>query len=122
MRSSDWSSDVCSSDLAFPLVTPAPRHQGQRAAERGTRRLQREQACGLRRRFICGSSLETGWGAEGLGEAHAALGPGSLSGSTERSEEHTSDIQSLMSISYAVYSLNKKTTSYLRKTNIQNTT
>src|SRR3546814_1266894 len=35
---------------------------------------------------------------------------------TERSEEHTSELQSLMRISYAVFCLKKKTTSYHKKT------
>src|SRR3546814_18531251 len=34
----------------------------------------------------------------------------SAKGSTDRSEEHTSELQSLMRISYAVFCLNKKTT------------
>src|SRR3546814_7695317 len=33
-----------------------------------------------------------------------------------RSEEHTSELQSLMRISYAVFCLKKKTTNYIQKT------
>src|SRR3546814_10632313 len=40
-----------------------------------------------------------------LYEMHAALGPVTLIG---RSEEHTSELQSLMRISYAVFCLKKK--------------
>src|SRR3546814_5464044 len=84
MRISDWSSDVCSSDLAL----------------------------------------------EGGGEVVAAGGDGSLRGEAQpgyclaarrarhrqelrqggRSEEHTSELQSLMRISYAVFCLKKKNT------------
>src|SRR3546814_1245601 len=38
-----------------------------------------------------------------------------------RSEEHTSELQSLMRISYAVFCLKKKTTDNQRATNIYNT-
>src|SRR3546814_4411843 len=37
-------------------------------------------------------------------------GPASRPGSSSRSEEHTSELQSLMRISYAVFCLKKKTT------------
>src|SRR3546814_12414283 len=37
-----------------------------------------------------------------------------VGGSYERSEEHTSELQSLMRISYAVFCLKKKTNSYLQ--------
>src|SRR3546814_9752185 len=39
-----------------------------------------------------------------------------------RSEEHTSELQSLMRISYAVFRLKKKTTTYQRKPTADNTT
>src|SRR3546814_6084076 len=39
------------------------------------------------------------------------LGSGGISQRAARSEEHTSELQSLMRISYAVFCLNKKTTS-----------
>src|SRR3546814_9681352 len=103
MRSSDWSSDVCSSDLHS-------RARGQ-----------------------FGQSLD-----RALGPAHGimfervpqaeqeqeerAFGPGTQSAGTgrrdehqrvdfeARSEEHTSELQSLMRISYAVFCLKKKKT------------
>src|SRR3546814_10794784 len=40
---------------------------------------------------------------------------------TERSEEHTSELQSLMSISYAVFCLNKKKTTAQKKRHKTNT-
>src|SRR3546814_5816635 len=39
---------------------------------------------------------------------------GSFNPNVERSEEHTSELQSLMRISYAVLCLKKKTTKYIR--------
>src|SRR3546814_8685116 len=94
MRISDWSSDVCSSDLLF-MTNLAPKRSwedtdgrdsnGKRP--RGDRRLglchQRVRLCGL-----------------GCQPAVAAGGT--------RSEEHTSELQSLMRISYAVFCLIKK--------------
>src|SRR3546814_3056091 len=54
---------------------------------------------------------------EDLGTVHAALAAASAEKLSEtfdtagtRSEEHTSELQSLMRISYAVFCLNKKTT------------
>src|SRR3546814_2155662 len=53
---------------------------------------------------------------DALGEAVAGIDqdavagdPGRLGGGDPRSEEHTSELQSLMRISYAVFCLNKKT-------------
>src|SRR3546814_8673585 len=44
---------------------------------------------------------------------------GLRSGDSARSEEHTSELQSLMRISYAVFCLKKKTNSYLHTNNSQ---
>src|SRR3546814_3717009 len=74
MRISDWSSDVCSSDLSVRA-----------------RRADRRRAGAHRRRQRRGSAC--------IREADASL----------RSEEHTSELQSLMRISYAVFCLKKKT-------------
>src|SRR3546814_3782020 len=68
MRISDWSSDVCSSDL----------HACVRGFGAGCRASAFVRSCG-------------NW--------HTSTG---------RSEEHTSELQSLMRNSYAVYCLNKK--------------
>src|SRR3546814_4192852 len=99
MRISDWSSDVCSSDLTSP--------RSMRSARRSDVRFNMilTLMCVLtsrklgdyldlrnhRRRISCTQSLEQ---------------PVS---SAARSEEHTSELQSLMRISYAVFCLNKKT-------------
>src|SRR3546814_3943024 len=47
------------------------------------------------------------WGEGQLGEAKQAA-PKALDKGVKRSEEHTSELQSLMRISYAVFSLKKK--------------
>src|SRR3546814_10619220 len=62
-------------------------------------------ACGgtgftIRRPENCGAILE---------EALAAPGPVIVNAIVDRSEEHTSELQSLMRISYAVFCLKKKT-------------
>src|SRR3546814_6745581 len=84
MRISDWSSDVCSSDLLTPVIPPADygtisfpeQHEATVFSVVGHRanRVPRDV-------FRCD---------------HA------------RSEEHTSELQSLMRISYAVFCLKKK--------------
>src|SRR3546814_9551131 len=83
MRISDWSSDVCSSDLR------------RRRADGGA------AGCEAGRR-------------QGVGDRPAQCrrrrGPGPFRGAGGRSEEHTSELQSLMRISYAVFCLKKKTT------------
>src|SRR3546814_10462541 len=101
MRISDWSSDVCSSDLRLGFWTPAfageqctlgcappnPRTPARRSCRRASndnrgRTAPRSPAATRRR-----------------------------SRRDRRSEEHTSELQSLMRISYAVFCL-KKTKTY----------
>src|SRR3546814_2544714 len=94
MRISDWSSDVCSSDLS---VRPRRRAARRWAAGSGT-------ACGPAARCAVAAwsaGPSSGCRARSLRPARARSGPG-------RSEEHTSELQSLMRISYAVFCLNKK--------------
>src|SRR3546814_5049977 len=91
MRISDWSSDVCSSDLpahssAWTGWKSTP-DCGSRGGPAGLPLAARPEACRIRRsRF-----------------------PNSIH-RQRRSEEHTSELQSLMRISYAVFCLKKKTT------------
>src|SRR3546814_10833106 len=112
MRISDWSSDVCSSDLSCPslsqcpLAPPVPRRSGQGRAASDVPRALWDRLEGLpcwRRppwRFYPagGSPL---WAESSL--PHSAHEPGF----PDRSEEHTSELQSLMRISYAVFCLKK---------------
>src|SRR3546814_2999713 len=94
MRISDWSSNVCSSDL------PAVRQQRLRPALRVRPRLLaggRFQLLGPQRDHPR-EALRRALRAAGV------AGPRAL----RRSEEHTSELQSLMRISYAVLCLKKK--------------
>src|SRR3546814_6403481 len=100
MRISDWSSDVCSSDLPGSRLrrprVPARLHPLQRGHRRARRACVREDREGGR----------------GLLAGHAAArgGGGMNAPVPDRSEEHTSELQSLMRISYAVFCLKKKKT------------
>src|SRR3546814_7194862 len=117
MRISDWSSDVCSSDLLSHRVATRER---QRKASSGALRLPVAQRRRDRDRFV----------ADHLGEFDAPAvrartrccddqradhDAGRIL--DQRSEEHTSELQSLMRISYAVFCLKKKNTrqSQIRK-------
>src|SRR3546814_3190295 len=87
MRISDWSSDVCSSDLHA---------RRERVVGRG------ELVGRVDRRVEDVGQLVAVRGAEELiGVVGAGVVP------HERSEKHTSELQSLMRISYAVFCLNK---------------
>src|SRR3546814_9495289 len=116
MRISDWSSDVCSSDLSpfdRPITRkfPPPNDQdpegedfalpssGWEAMARGAR-----GRCRARRRSPAASAAcrARPYGRTGFSAGRCA------SGSPGRSEEHTSELQSLMRISYAVFCLKKK--------------
>src|SRR3546814_1116575 len=122
MRISDWSSDVCSSDLkakaAFADATP----QDQMAAGKLVKKLEAE--------IVRGAILKDGKRIDGrtttqirpiLAETHflprahgsalftrgetQTIATCTLGTKDSRSEEHTSELQSLMRISYAVCSL-----------------
>src|SRR3546814_2511208 len=119
MRISDWSSDVCSSDLGKggektrDEQRPAPpdreagfrRALGHREADRDEAREAAEGGGGGRHQ----EDEETDR-VEEAGEHRGDSGDEII-----RSEEHTSELQSLMRISYAVFCLKKKT----KKTHIQ---
>src|SRR3546814_6244496 len=109
MRISDWSSDVCSSDLvplshqtvsvlralwpltgACSLVFPNNRHPHRPMSENAIGYL-------LNRAGYHGHHVPHGFRA-----SFSTI-------MNERSEEHTSELQSLMRISYAVFCLKKKT-------------
>src|SRR3546814_4269844 len=99
MRISDWSSDVCSSDLRPPRPplrldrTQLLAHQRQALQlPAHLRQRPRRQPLAFRR-------------ANRL-EPIAHIRP--LHVEVTRSEEHTSELQSLMRISYAVFCLKKK--------------
>src|SRR3546814_6230838 len=100
MRISDWSSDVCSSDLAFAGLLSALRESdgwtlftmiGAHLAEAGVDLSGRTYGMDTRARV-----RETSMAGYADQREQA------------RSEEHTSELQSLMRISYAVFCLKKK--------------
>src|SRR3546814_7350325 len=96
MRISDWSSDVCSSDLvgAEKVGAAGPGRIGD-----GHMFCAELDGDGIE------IKLEIAADAHGAFQA-AAEHP--FEGMLERSEEHTSELQSLMRISYAVFCLKKK--------------
>src|SRR3546814_7928917 len=113
MRISDWSSDVCSSDLglhrdllagqrgpqeahhvAGPLVGGLERDAVPALHDHVGRRADAEREPARRR---------VGQRGHRLGHARRPTGE-----RRHRSEEHTSELQSLMRISYAVFCLKKK--------------
>src|SRR3546814_5427186 len=102
MRISDWSSDVCSSDLHEILAQHRQRTRLARAGEIGVGAL--EPALVGEDRKARGAARCIG---RGVGGGIEILSDQSLGGAC-RSEEHTSELQSLMRISYAVFCLKKK--------------
>src|SRR3546814_6619495 len=128
MRISDWSSDVCSSDLG------ACRHHRRLAhalagvivEERRGRLFQHFLVTALRRALafaqmdrvavVVGENLhfDMAWLFDVPLQQHPVTAERALRfalarGQGSRSEEHTSELQSLMRISYAVFCLKKKT-------------
>src|SRR3546814_4869426 len=121
MRISDWSSDVCSSDLLGAAATRRrPVVSGSGAQRRNLRPVRRqapparlqggmETDAGLRLRRADDPQTpvpcrQTRWPADRLAVTDARQGPDPV---PHRSEEHTSELQSLMRISYAVFCLKK---------------
>src|SRR3546814_6752859 len=92
MRISDWSSDVCSSDLLLVF-----------GVARQTYDFHTIEQCRRNIQGIAGSHEHY------IGQIEIDLDVVILEGMV-RSEEHTSELQSLMRISYAVFCLKKKKT------------
>src|SRR3546814_9502882 len=121
MRISDWSSDVCSSDLrcrhapkgASPNNLSTHCEFGRvgdaaLALELVDPRVDQRDAFRM-----CEAAAGFGHHRAGIGDRHAVR-----QDRAGRSEEHTSELQSLMRISYAVFCLqkkNKKTTTDIRR-------
>src|SRR3546814_3222123 len=97
MRISDWSSDVCSSDLFVEACAGSRRTALHRRDD--ARRI--SQICGEGPGLAAAVPAGLRGRADGGGHYLHPAGP-------ERSEEHTSELQSLMRISYAVFCLKKK--------------
>src|SRR3546814_9796593 len=104
MRISDWSSDVCSSDL-LPHPGAGNHHRWRAVAAAGAVRLVRAAgaAVGGRAAVHLHRYVRVGAGAA------PPLRRSRTSAAPARSEEHTSELQSLMRISYAVFCLKTKT-------------
>src|SRR3546814_2342333 len=114
MRISDWSSDVCSSDL--PKETVATCDTGAHRILFAQMWEATEPRTVLQSTGLCtmGCALPLAIGAQLAAPERpvvAFTGDGGLlmvAGELSRSEEHTSELQSLMRISYAVFCLKKK--------------
>src|SRR3546814_8586429 len=129
MRISDWSSDVCSSDLLHRAIEFLDQFGGRHAGAPLVSRLElngrlehlerRRIGCGFGATSLAKHAADLGHGFDEpiglleqrrcLGSRQARQGGGHVE---QRSEEHTSELQSLMRISYAVFCLkkHKKTT------------
>src|SRR3546814_4277165 len=110
MRISDWSSDVCSSDLPEQDQVPPVRAIGQRAEGQAQYRIEdheaeADQGTDLRvaEREFALDRLDQQADQRPIHERQH------VGDRQQRSEEHTSELQSLLRISYAVFCLKKKT-------------
>src|SRR3546814_9393222 len=119
MRISDWSSDVCSSDLEWAT-------QDQFfTADRIEARIATFSLLTSNNRInwlhLINGKVNLEWEKGGkrnswtFGDPKRTAQPLDLP--IVRSEEHTSELQSLMRISYAVFCLKKKKTTNITKTN-----
>src|SRR3546814_3311509 len=105
MRISDWSSDVCSSDLCLILakvaiVRSAPRYPGP-WSDIGRKHSRLRSVVMPKRRTRVAVVDDDNSVRRALQRILTV----------SRSDEHTSELQSLMRISYAVFCLKKKNTS-----------
>src|SRR3546814_5573566 len=107
MRISDWSSDVCSSDL-----------RRGRFVEQQDRRITQQRARDRDPLALPARQPRPAFTEEGIEPLRqCAQEIGGIGGFRRvpdrlRSEEHTSELQSLMRISYAVFCLTKKNKRY----------
>src|SRR3546814_3693659 len=113
MRIGDWSSDVCFSALLGGL--PVARHQRRAVFRQLDGRLGQHAEPRHEFALAVGADIDRHLGRADIRRIHvdfrhtepARLGVVVVDGEA-RSEEHTSELQSLMSISYAVFCLKKK--------------
>src|SRR3546814_8202457 len=117
MRISDWSSDVCSSDLSASATSGS----GYGATSFSTPTAIRSTPTSCAAAFLAATARRAGRSRAGYprGTEESDMTDTSdprvcptpdLDNGRERSEEHTSELQSLMRISYAVFCLKKKNT------------
>src|SRR3546814_10491425 len=119
MRISDWSSDVCSSDLGL-ILRSDDAGGSWRVLHRGDASIFGLTLGGDGRGYAVGQ-VGTVLRTDDNGKSWTKLSSGSKANllsvqsvshdvAVIRSEEHTSELQSLMRISYAVFCLKKKQT------------
>src|SRR3546814_1065391 len=116
MRISDWSSDVCSYDLTL-------KGKRIRGKVQGTSFVPYDDRAAIEAGALAGRGLEIAWAADPVeffflqvqGSGRIRLPDGGIirigydsQNGRDRSEEHTSELQSLMRISYAVFGLKKQ--------------
>src|SRR3546814_4910233 len=108
MRISDWSSDVCSSDLTMELIVGT--------AKVGFRLPHAVTLTAVRASLTTASSsgavtVDINEAGSTILSTKLTIDQGEKTSTTAakpRSEEHTSELQSLMRLSYAVFCLKKK--------------
>src|SRR3546814_5607283 len=111
---SDWSSDVCSSDLAFDLDHGVNQPVFERIEHEQDRRIAAIVCQDMRPLMvligddITGLRIARGQVAHVRGPFIQPKPKPSCSNRFERSEAHTSELESLMRISYAVFYLKTK--------------
>src|SRR3546814_1996958 len=111
MRISDWSSDVCSSDLGQrkPARNPTPDHLPPIQTVTARSAMPATSGAAVRATRPAGPSSATAHRAGQAPPAQAADAPRPpVPALQQRSDEHTSELQSLMRTSYAVFCLKKK--------------
>src|SRR3546814_8729486 len=113
MRISDWSSDVCSSDLASQDLRRKRLARRDLDPQRIEYAVRSVVGSPSPEDFVVERRLRDGKGMDRIAEAVDEIARRGDPPGSERSEEHTSELQSLMRISYAVFCL---------KTNISHTT
>src|SRR3546814_4447287 len=127
MRISDWSSDVCSSDLVAAVALVGEEIGAEKLVERrgDLRRLLFHHLAGARLE-IAPEAFEHRLPLRATARhvVEFLLQPrgeiiADIAFEEARSEEHTSELQSLMRISYAVFCLNKKKSTQQRTATIQ---
>src|SRR3546814_4937552 len=114
MRISDWSSDVCSSDLGLlieegrapePLIFALPRHDVTIIDNWHIMGMQGTASCDIE---VDSAFVPDRRSAPFLPALAGQSAGHALHANPTRSEEHTSELQSLMRSSYAVFCLKKK--------------